>query len=248
MHLADVKTRPSWLAYHWLWQSLDWLFPPACGGCENLGVRWCNECQSKTQILTGPICTMCGKGLTQPGLCDCQAQPPLTRAVRSWAIYHDPLRQAIHSFKYKRNIGLTESFSIVLSKMLVELNWKLDLVTAVPLSKTRMRERGYNQSALLAWPLAKTQHLPFASQALVRTRETGTQIGRSAHERQINVAGAFRSEPQIVQGKKVLVIDDVYTTGATMQSCAQALLQAGATEVYGLTLARTARPADIDFV
>jgi ComF family protein len=144
--------------------------------------------------------------------------------------------------KYKGDIGLSETFTTKLVELLVELDWKVDMVTAVPLSRQRLKQRGYNQAGLLGWPLAKALRVSYASQAIVRTRNTDTQVGLSIRERKENVNGAFGADPHIVRGKNVLIIDDVLTTGATMQACARAFLEAGAISVYGLTLARAPSP------
>jgi ComF family protein len=148
------------------------------------------------------------------------------------------VREAIHRLKYKGDIGLSETFTTKLVELLVELNWKVDTVTAVPLSRQRLKQRGYNQAGLLGWPLAKALCVPYASQAIVRIRNTGSQVGLSIRERQENVRGAFGANPRFVRGKNVLIIDDVLTTGATMQACARAFLEAGAFSVYGITLAK----------
>jgi ComF family protein len=114
----------------------------------------------------------------------------------------------------------------------------VDLVVPVPLGKERIKERGYNQVGLVAMPLALINHWQYKPRALVRTRETRTQVGLSIVERRENVCGAFRGDPALILGSKILLIDDVATTGATLSSCAAALMDAGAKSVYALTLAR----------
>jgi ComF family protein len=116
--------------------------------------------------------------------------------------------------------------------------WKVDLVIPVPISLSRRSERGYNQAALLARPMALYFGMNYQPRALKKSRETHSQVGLSFDERQANVQGAFIAERLIIQGKDVLVVDDVTTSGATLNSCAQALRLAGAKEVYCLTLAR----------
>jgi ComF family protein len=119
------------------------------------------------------------------------------------------------------------------------LNWPVDLVIPVPASLARLAERGYNQVSLLARPIGLGLELPYRPHALVKVRETRSQVGLSAKERQENVRGVFRADQQIVKGKSVLVVDDVTTTGSTLEECAQALVRVGARQVYGLTLARS---------
>lgn len=153
-------------------------------------------------------------------------------------MHQGPLRLAIHSLKYQRNVGLAEALSIHLIDLLDRLGWTVDLVVPVPLAAQRRMERGYNQANLLAFPLALARRLPYSNRALHRIRETRTQVGLTSEERQSNVKDAFIAESKIVKRKFVLVIDDVATTGATQEACARALLSAGASTVYGLTLAR----------
>lgn len=116
--------------------------------------------------------------------------------------------------------------------------WNIDVVTPVPLGKTRRNERGYNQAAMLAFPLAIAKGLPYKNNALKRVQETASQVYLSKDQRAKNVKDAFKANPRVVEGRNILIIDDVTTTGATMQACALALVDAGANCVYGLTLAR----------
>jgi ComF family protein len=153
-------------------------------------------------------------------------------------MHQGPLRKAIHSLKYQNNIGLAEALSVHLVELLDRLEWRIDLVIPVPLAAQRRLERGYNQASLLALPVALSRELRYSTRALRRTRETRSQVGLSGEERHINVKDAFNADSNAVKEKSVLVIDDVATTGATQEACARALLTAGASTVYGLTLAR----------
>lgn len=164
--------------------------------------------------------------------------------IRSWAIYQGPLRKAIHGLKYHRNLALGDYFAPALIQVLAAQNWNIDLIVPVPLSPNRRRQRGYNQAEILAFPLALAIHKPLISRALIKQRETPSQVGRSANERQENVKDAFFAHPRFVSGRSILLVDDVVTTGATMSACAEALLNAGAHSVYGLTLARALSHSD----
>ncbi|MGE5224806.1 MAG: ComF family protein [Omnitrophica WOR_2 bacterium] len=119
-----------------------------------------------------------------------------------------------------------------------QLKWKIDVVVPVPLGVARLAERGYNQAALLARPVSLGMGLSYSSKALFRIRETRSQVELKASERKSNVKGAFQARSELVDGKHVLVIDDVATTGSTLGECARALLEAGAAQVVGFTLAR----------
>jgi ComF family protein len=149
-------------------------------------------------------------------------------------------RCELHQLKYERDIGLSEALSKHLIELYNEFKWEVDLIVPIPLGARRARERGFNQAGLLARPLAYAIQKAHRPVALKRTRETRSQVGLSAVERRKNVESGFTAQREIVQGKSVLIIDDVMTTGSTVNACAQALRMAGASAVYGLTLARAA--------
>jgi len=157
---------------------------------------------------------------------------------RSLAIYQGVIRDCVHDLKYNNNQSLGDTFSQWLAALIAQENWELDMVTPVPLSAQRYRERGYNQSSLIAKPLAARLHLKCIPIVVRRIRHTPSQVGLSAEERRLNVIGAFEAEKDLVSGKRVLLVDDVMTTGATITSCALALKNAGAKAVYCVTLAR----------
>lgn len=173
---------------------------------------------------------------------DCERRKPAFNRMRSWAMFEGHLRQAIHQLKYKRDMALGEVLALPLGKILLVEGWPIDLVLPVPLSRRRFAARGYNQAALLARPLALRFSLPYKPGALERVKETTTQIGLSALERQLNVAEAFVADLSIVADRVVLLVDDVITTGATMMACSQALNEAGVKKVYALSVARAGSP------
>lgn len=158
--------------------------------------------------------------------------------MRSWLVFEGPIRRALHTLKYRRNVALGDALAQHLREYVRTLSWPVDLVVPVPLGRQRMEERGYNQIGLVARPLAMMQGWRYLPQALTRTRETRSQVGLSIAERRENVAGAFTAEAKWISGMNILLMDDVATTGATLASCAGALLEAGAHSVYVLTLAR----------
>jgi len=158
--------------------------------------------------------------------------------MRSWLVFEGPIRHALHQLKYYQNMALGEALAKPFAEFLDKLDWNVDLVVPVPLGKKRMKERGYNQVGLVAMPLAATLNRIYAPQALIRSRETKSQVGLTHTERKSNVCGAFIAEMGLVSGATVLLVDDVATTGATLSACATALLEAGARSIYASTLTR----------
>ncbi len=158
--------------------------------------------------------------------------------MRSWLVFEGPIRHALHKLKYRRNVALGDALAKHLAGYVSKLGWRVDLVVPVPLGKERRKERGYNQVGLVAKPLAQINQWRYSSGALVRIRETRSQVGLSIAERKDNVMGAFLGDKNIVLRSSILLMDDVATTGATLASCASALMDAGAKSVYALTIAR----------
>jgi competence protein ComFC len=225
--------------YQAYWSGLDWLFPPSCGGCGKTGMRWCPPCQASVHKIEPPLCPLCGQKLSRTELCwRCQKAAPLYTALRSWAIFDGNTRNAIHQLKYHRNVGLGEILARSLVELFLNVKWEIDLITPVPLGLARLAERGYNQSSLLARPLALALEVPYRPQILIRVKETRSQVGLTVAERRENVSGAFAAQSNKVAGRNILVVDDVTTSGSTLEACAEALTTAGARYVYGLTLAR----------
>lgn len=218
---------------------IDLIFPPTCGGCKVAGVRWCGNCQQEINRIVPPICKICGQVSRTNSICQrCRTTPPHYKAVRAWAEFEGPLRNAIHDLKYRKNIGLGASLAQHLVNLFQEYNWPIDIVVPVPLGKQRLRHRGYNQAALLAQPLAYELQLPYNPRVLRRVRETQSQTELSFAERLENVKDAFMATNDAIQDKRVLVIDDVTTSGSTINACSDALMKAGTKAVFGLTLAR----------
>ena len=200
------------------------LFPPRCVGCRATGAWLCPTCMDDILFFEPPWPEM----LKEIG--------PL-QGVRAAARLSGPLRQAIHSFKYS---GL-RALAPVLGEMLYDCwdaePWPVDVIVPVPLHPQRLRERGYNQSALLARELARHTGLPVTEGTLLRITPTPPQVGLRATERAENVRGAFRCRDDELAGMRVLLVDDVLTTGATLRACAEALSEGKASAVWGLTLA-----------
>ncbi len=159
--------------------------------------------------------------------------------ARAWAPMTGIVRKAVHRLKYRRDLALAETLAGELLSLVQALGWQVDAVVPVPLGQARYRARGYNQAALLAFPLALGLGVPYDGKALARVRETRSQVNLSAEARRRNVARAFGVvQAQAVRGKVVLLVDDVMTTGATLDAAATALKAVGARQVFAVTVAR----------
>jgi ComF family protein len=158
--------------------------------------------------------------------------------MRSWAVFDSPIQNGLHTMKYRRNLAFGESIAMQMAEFVHSLHWPIDLMIPVPLGKRRLKERGYNQVALVARPLAYQLGWRYDPDALWKTRETRSQVGLGISQRSENVQDAYQGAPEVVKHKSILIMDDVATTGSTISACTAALLSAGAQEVYVLTIAR----------
>ena len=229
----------TYFLYRFAWGRLDLIFPPLCGGCGKPGSRWCRDCQHNVQHLVEPVCDICGISIDGLGLCaDCQAARPRYHILRSWSVFDDPVRNALHKLKYRRDVALGDALAAQLLKFTMNLKWPVEMIVPVPLGKKRLKERGYDQVNLIARPLALAAGIVYAPDGLVRIRETRSQVGLSRAERRTNVTGAFLAQGKRVRSRVVLLMDDVATTGSTLSSCAEALYAAGARDVFALTVSR----------
>jgi ComF family protein len=212
--------------------ALDFLFPARCVGCQRAGSLLCDRCQSTIRV-PDPMK---------------EAGSPLAER-RTTAEFDGTIRKAIHALKYQGQRRMAVPLSQRLLAQLRQSDWQPTLITAAPMHEGRLRERGYNQAALLAAPLAQAAGIPFHDKVLQRVRETRTQVGLNAQERQDNVADAFLADSSLAKGQQIVIVDDVYTTGATLRECASALLDAGAVKVWALTVAKAAHNKDtIDII
>jgi ComF family protein len=221
-------------------QALNLVFPPNCVHCGREGDLLCHICKSESTAVSKNACRKCAESLAKPGTCSrCVAERSSLDRLYGSFLYDSPIGSAIKSLKFDdiRSIGpvLAEMFDVDSMH-----RSDAELVVPVPLHKSRMRSRGYNQSEILGRILAGRLGID-SRNVLVRTHDTEPQTAQpTAVARQRALAGAFAVHPKtasFISGKRVLVVDDVFTTGSTVKACADALKSAGASWVGAATLA-----------
>lgn len=221
---------------------LNILFPSSCPLCQNPTTHHktapvCSYCWDTVKPYDGAICRRCGAPLVSNASLTCgeclKDETDFTYA-RSFGLHDGALKKAINLFKFHGIKHLSKPLSEKIFHM--ELPGA-DMVLPVPLYKKRLRERGFNQSALLGKYLSKRLGVPLNLSSLVRNRDTRPQVGLSAKERKKNIRNAFEvKEEKIIKGRRLILIDDVFTTGATAKECSKVLHKAGAQEVFVITL------------
>lgn len=238
----------------------DLLFPPTCLGCQaplpaSRLPLFCDPCRQELHWLNSPQCPACGKPWpTEKGvdhLCGgCRQKPPWFQRARAALIYQGPIRQAIQTCKYQGELAGIGSLAALAeqSPALRALSTTddnndaepgFDLILPVPLHPQRLRQRGFNQALLLARAFFPRQHRRIRFDLLQRQRFTAPQTGMSGSQRRRNLQGAFTvADPAAVKNRRLLLVDDVFTTGATVNECARVLRAAGAAGVEVFTLAR----------
>ncbi len=233
---------------------LDLILPSSCAYCNSSvsgsGVPFfCSSCWSDFTVMTGALCPVCGRQFESPEALtysadhcclSCKQRPPAFDQSLSVGYFEGPLREAIHQFKYRPCRALGRPLASWMIRNIRPVS-NVDCIMPVPLHITRLRQRGFNQALIIANELSNAFSIPLSYDNLIRARPTRPQVELSVRERVTNVAGAFiLKKPAVCANKTVLLVDDVYTTGATMNECARVLINAGASGVNALTIARAA--------
>ena len=225
---------------------LNLVFPPHCVACGRGGDWLCPQCIAGIEYLKPPLCASCGQPLPRGILCHaCASRPLEISGIRAVAYLTGAMREAIHHFKYKGARVLAPYFGDLLAETWRRAPWRASVVVPVPLHPRRLRQRGYNQSALLARELGGRVDLPVVEGCLLRLRPTRPQVGLGAEERIRNVQDAFGCSDARMADTDILLVDDVCTTGATLEACTRALLASGVRSVWALTLAREKAPSGL---
>jgi len=236
---------------------VDWLYPPRCRACAERihgpdREYFCAPCWLQIQLVSHPLCRVCGRPFPDASGDDhtcgvCLERAPRFAAARAWACYpreasaQHALRQVVQKYKYGRKVSLGRPLGRLMARGCEEFlrECHADLIVPVPLHAKRLRWRGFNQALLLAREVGLICRLPVDPFVLQRQKETVAQTKLSEGDRRRNVRGAFALRPdKSVKDLTVLVVDDVYTSGATVNECSRTLKRAGAKEAYVLTLAR----------
>jgi ComF family protein len=219
---------------------LDLIYPPRCAGCRELlessaHEPFCPLCRDAIDPVP-PGCARCGLPGPDPICGACLSDPPAFSSCRAGGLFGGPLADAVHALKYGDRPAIARPLGAWLA---AGIPWpETAAVVAVPLGRKRRLARGYDQAQLLARAVARARGAALLPGALRRVRETAPQVGKARPERLRNVRGAFAADAALVRGRDLVLVDDVVTTGATADACAQALVAAGARSVHALALAR----------
>lgn len=229
----------------------DFVFPRVCPCCEKTTDKnkiFCDNCFSKITFIQGTICHRCGRKLsllpsTEKILCTkCLKKRPSYDMARAVFQYSSYSKNSILKFKYGGKIEYAHFFANLMEQAGKDLFKETDLIMPVPMHWKRKLLRGYNQAGILAHLLSKKTNIPYDEKTLIRFKHTQKQENKTLEERNKNVKNAFFvTKPEKIKNKTVLLIDDVFTTGATVNNCAKTLKKAGALAVFVLTIAHTTK-------
>ena len=240
-------------------QFLDLLFPPRCASCRAAGAVLCANCLASIRAPAQPLCHRCGRSLAtslpaqggnQCPFCSTGREIPQLDGLRAASIYEGAVRQAILALKFRGQRRVAVPLADLLAACYHREQLAADLIVPIPLHVSRRRERGFDQARLLARLLTARLRLPLRDALLVRSRATRAQMTLSAAERRTNVSGAFvlasPTDHAVLAGKRVLLVDDVTTTGSTLDAAAFVLREARPATIWGLAVARPELHAEGD--
>ncbi len=231
------------------------IYPLSCENCEkeireSKGYSICNNCITKIKFITAPYCYQCGKPLSplvsfeKNAICvDCHNKKNHFYFTRSVAYYQGVMRKCIHLLKYKKQVKLIKPLGDIMVDYFIKNKdigiQEIDLIIPVPLFRKDYLKRGFNQSSLLAKYLADYFSKPFTENLLIKDKNNISQVGLSRPERRSNVKQAYSIDSScLIKSDYILLIDDIYTTGATVEACCRELKRTDIKKIFVLTLAR----------
>lgn len=221
-------------------EAIDFFFPQSCLGCGKVGDFICFRCSKKLSRLLPPICQRCGRSESSGMYCrECWGTHNHIHSIRSVFVFEGIIRRAVHEFKYRNLRSMAVCLSQYMADYFVEYELVADVLLPVPMHENRLQRRGYNQSELLAGQLSGMISVPVRGDLIRRVRDNKPQARTTrVEERRSNMENAFTCISNEVSGKDIIIIDDVCTSGATLEACAAALKLKGANQISGFTLAR----------
>lgn len=235
---------------------INYLYPKniKCIICEaelshNTHYSICDKCMDSLPFIVGKVCVKCGDPIKSDGnyCLHCKNDMPLFKMCRSPFIYRDPIRHMVRNLKYDNKRYLAETLSNFVVSEFVKMGVDVDMVVPVPISEHRLKVRGYNQAELLCSAFVEKLHLDVRTDVLLKVKETSSQAYLTRQEREKNLEDVFKvSDKKLVKDKTILLVDDVFTTGTTLNECTKVLLHAGAKAVYCVTLAHADKHRDDD--
>ena len=236
---------------------IELMFPTRCRTCQLVGSEvFCQDCIAQLEPVGDPHCARCGRrrhtSFASPDCAECSGNDIGVSRARSHYIYNEMARHSLAEYKFKGQTGVGKKLTGMtaawtkpgLADTFSEPGLRISAVVPVPLHLNRLRKRKFNQSQLIARELAEIHKIACYPDLLLRVKDTKTQVGLSAPQRMTNVQGAFKVNParkDLLDGRNLLLVDDLMTTGATLAACAKVLRRKGGGTVYGLTLFSTTR-------
>ncbi len=221
---------------------LELIYPVYCGGCGREGEALCSACRDSFVALDGFfVCPRCGRWTGSDAVCgECMAHPPrFTRGFYAFS-FEGPMREAIHAFKFRGRIDVGRALMGLCRERIASFADAFDLAIPLPVTEKRLRRRGFNQTFIMAEEISRCTGVPIDCRTLVKTKESEDQYMLSKEERKRNIRGVFSvKDGRSLAGKRLLLVDDLYTTGNTAAEASRVLLGAKAKEVLFFALART---------
>jgi len=222
---------------------IDLFLPADCKVCkgplEYNESYICNRCLSRIEQIQPPFCNRCGKPCKTTFCSECQKKRRYFKRAREYGVFEGVLKEAIHIFKYEKKEGISNALGDLMCRTLDNLSWNVDYIVPVPLHKKKERERGFNQTRLLAEFIKRKRNIPLFD-GLIKKINTPSQVGLSYEERRKNLVDSFSlRNKEKIKDKSILLIDDVMTTGTTVDECSKILMEGGAKDVFVLCLACT---------